>query len=169
MSLSPRLARKLSCCLQDPPPPRSKAKLLQPNALGPELRCCLQARAGAVFDPGPSAFPGFGLQIRDAFAIPLPVIRVPAAPFSRAVLTDLPVLLIGCQLLLAVFASPQLLTIDFTANGLAGLVLRGLKCLLAIAATPFSHTGRYRIPKKAKYLEADLEYLPRPRPWVRKT
>jgi hypothetical protein len=53
--------------LQDPPPLRSKAKLLLPNALGPELRCYLQDRAGAVVDPGPSASPGFGLRIRGAF------------------------------------------------------------------------------------------------------
>jgi hypothetical protein len=57
--LSPTLARKLSCCLQDHRLPHSKAKCLQHNALGPELSCCLQDGAGAVFDPGLVVAPGY--------------------------------------------------------------------------------------------------------------
>lgn len=39
---SPRLARQLSCCLQEAPLRSRPAKRLQLNALGPKLRCCLQ-------------------------------------------------------------------------------------------------------------------------------
>ena len=61
MVLLPTLARKLSCCLQGPQLRRSKAKCLQLNALGPELSCCLQDRAGAVFDPCSVVVPGCAL------------------------------------------------------------------------------------------------------------
>jgi len=46
------------------------------------------------------------------------------------------------------------------------LVLRGLKSLLTIAATPFSHTDVIASGKKAKNLETDVEYLPRLRRWA---
>ena len=55
---SPRLARKLSCCLQDRPRQRRPAKLLQRNVLDPELRCCLQECAAFACDPGASVAGG---------------------------------------------------------------------------------------------------------------
>jgi hypothetical protein len=56
---SPRSARKLSCCLQDPPRQLRPAKPVRRYVLGPELRCCLQAGRSAVSGRGPSAAPGF--------------------------------------------------------------------------------------------------------------
>jgi hypothetical protein len=96
------------------------------------------------------------------FAVLLPVLWIPAAPFLRAVLAHLAVFCVCFQLLLPVFAPSPLLTTHFTANRLERLILRWLKSPLTIAAAPFSHTGRYRIQEKAKNLEADLECLPRP-------
>ena len=54
----PILGRELSCCWQDVRPRRPPAKPLPRNALGPELRCCLQAGAAAFSDPGTSGADG---------------------------------------------------------------------------------------------------------------
>jgi hypothetical protein len=63
---SPRLARKLSCCLQDRPRLHPPAKLLQRNALDPELKCCLQEYAAFACGPGVSVAGGCVLKRRGA-------------------------------------------------------------------------------------------------------
>ena len=115
--------------------------------------------------PGFLLFPVLSDRIGVFCAVLLPVIRVAAAPFPRTVPAHLAVLFVCIQFLLPVLNPPPLLTIHLTADRLLRLVLRGLKSLLTIAATPFSHTRGYRIREKAKNLESDVEYLPRPRRW----
>jgi len=90
------------------------------------------------------------------FAVTLPVVRVLAAPFPGTVPAYLAVFFVCFELLLAVFGPPPLLAQRLTANCLLRLVLRGLECFLTIAATPFSHMARYRIPEKAKNLETEM-------------
>ena len=82
--------------------------------------------------------------VRMLFAVLLPIVWVAAAPLARAVLADLPVFFIDCQLLPPVFNPSLLLACFFAAYRLEWLILRWLKDLLAVAATPFIHTGRYR-------------------------
>jgi hypothetical protein len=114
--------------------------------------------------PGFLLFPVLSDRIGVFCAVLPPVIGVAAAPFPRTVPANLAVLFVRLQFLLPVFNPPMVLTILLTASRLLRLVLRGLKSLLTIAATPFSHTRRYRIREKAN-LESDVEYLPRPRRW----
>jgi hypothetical protein len=111
----------------------------------------------------------WGDRIGAFFALLLAMRGVPAAPFLRAVPAYLAVFSVRFQFLRLVFAPPPLLTTLLTANHLERLVLRGLKSLLTIAATPFSQTGRYRIPAKARDLETDGEYLPCLRRFAGKT
>jgi hypothetical protein len=100
--------------------------------------------------PRPLLFPVFSDCIGVLFAVTLPVLRVPATPFPGTVPAYLAVFFVCFQLLPAVFDPPPLLTIRLTANCLLRLVLGGLKSLLTIAATPFSHMARYRIKKKGE-------------------
>ena len=74
-------------------------------------------------------------------AVTLPVIRMADAPFSWAVAANIAVLRIGGNLLSVVFGSALSLACQLAADGLAGLKLRKLKGLLAIAAAPFRHTA----------------------------
>jgi hypothetical protein len=100
--------------------------------------------------PGLLLFPVLSDCLGVLFAVTLPVIRVAAAPFPRTVPAHLAVFFVCLQLLLAVFGPPPLLAQRLTANCLLRLVLRGLKSFLTIAATPFSHMARYRIPAKGE-------------------
>ena len=73
-----------------------------------------------------------------------PIVRVSRPPLAGTVPADLPVLGIGRQLALPVLAPPLPLTRGLAANGLAQLILRGLKRVLAKAAAPVIHTRRCR-------------------------
>jgi len=64
----PRFAPELSCCLQDPPRRGQQAKLLRRNALGPELRCCLQDCTGAASGREAAVAGGFVPQWLDSSA-----------------------------------------------------------------------------------------------------
>jgi len=152
-----RLSRKLSCCLQDRPLHRSKAKLLLPNVLGSKLRCCLQDPATAAYRPGPADFPVLSNCIGVLFAVTFPVIGILAAPFPGTVPAYLAVFFVCFQLLPAVFGPPPLLASRLTANCLLRLVLRGLESFLTIAATPFSHMARFIASRQeAKNLETEM-------------
>jgi hypothetical protein len=88
-----------------------------------------------------------------------PVLRVLAAPFPGTVPAYLAVFFVCFQLLLAVFAPPPLLASRLTANCLLRLVLRDLKSFLTIAATPFSHMARYRMPERGEeFRNWDVEH-----------
>src|SRR5581483_3557216 len=54
----PRLARELSCCLQDSRVQCPAARPRRRNALGRKLSCCLQDGADAVFGPERAASGG---------------------------------------------------------------------------------------------------------------
>ena len=106
--------------------------------------------------------------IRMLFPVLLPILWVAAAPFARAVLAHLSVFFIAGQLLPPVFNPSLLLASFFAAYSLQWLILRWLEDLLAVAATPFIHTGRYRTSQlsqdqSATDLESAVKYLPRPR------
>ncbi len=73
--------------------------------------------------------------------VTLPVIRIADPPFSWAVAANIAVLRIGGNLLSVVFGSALSLACQLAADCLAGLELRKLKGLLAIAAAPFRHTA----------------------------
>src|ERR1700686_1755273 len=74
-------------------------------------------------------------------AVTLPVIRIVGSPFSGAVATNIAVLGIGGNLLSAVFGWTLSLGCEVTADHRAGLKLRKLKGLLAIAAPPCRPTA----------------------------
>ena len=82
----PRLVRKLSCCLQDRPRLRPPAKLLQRNALDPELRCCLQEYAAFACGPEASVAGGCVLKWRGASPDNVPSNR----GCERAIFADCP-------------------------------------------------------------------------------
>ena len=79
-------------------------------------------------------------------AVTLPVIRILGSPFSGAVATNIAVLGIGGNLISVVFGSALSLACQLAADRLAGLKLRKLKGLLAIAAAPFRHTAVVAFP-----------------------
>ena len=62
---SPRLARELSCCLQDGGRRSRRAKPVQRNTLGPELRCCLQDCTVFASGRGASVAPGSAQRRQD--------------------------------------------------------------------------------------------------------
>jgi hypothetical protein len=62
---SPRFAPELSCCWQGGRRRGPPARPVRRNALGPELRCCLQDCAAAACGPGTSAAGGCARRTRD--------------------------------------------------------------------------------------------------------
>ena len=77
-------------------------------------------------------------------AVTCPVIRMAGSPFSGAIAANIAVLRIGGNFLAVVFRSALSLACQLAADRLAGLKLRKLKGLLAIAAAPFRHNSRCR-------------------------
>jgi hypothetical protein len=103
-------------------------------------------------------------------AVTRPVIRMADSPFSGAVAANIAVLRIGGNLLAVVFGSALSLACQLAADRLAGLKLRKLKGLLAIAAAPFRHTAVVASPawgtggvRHPADLETAVECVPRPR------
>jgi len=76
---------------------------------------------------------------RVVLAQALPVVRVFAAPLPHAVLTNLLIDRVGSDLPPMIIATAAPLAIAITASRLSRLKLGWLKCILAIAADPFSH------------------------------
>ena len=74
-------------------------------------------------------------------AMPLPVAGIAGAPLARAIPTYLAIYRVGGELRFVVIGAPSSLAIGRAAYLLAGLELRWLEALLAIAATPFIHRG----------------------------
>jgi hypothetical protein len=81
---------------------------------------------------------------RIALPAPAPLLRILGPPFTRAVLTHLPVFRIGGDLAAVGIRAPAPLAPRFTADRLTGLKLGWLKDPLAIATPPLDHTGRCR-------------------------
>ena len=111
----------------------------------------------------------FWSTLRDAPAVLLPVVGIAGAPLARTVAATLAVFRIGGDLLSVVFGAALPLASHSATDRLPRLKLRRLEDLLAIAATPFTHTAvvasagrrhRYRAD-----LETAVECLPRPRQW----
>ncbi len=106
----------------------------------------------------------------------LPVVAVPGPPFLQAIAAHLSVLGISSQSAPVIVTAPPPLASRLRADRLSGTVLRGLECLLTIAAAPFFHASvvapiswsfRPDDPlARWKDLETDVESLPRPRRWV---
>jgi hypothetical protein len=61
----PRFAPELSCCLQAGPLRSRRAKPVGRNALGLELRCCLQDCRASAFGRGPAGAAGCAQRQRD--------------------------------------------------------------------------------------------------------
>ena len=100
---------------------------------------------------------------RMALPAPAPVIGIPGPPFTRAVLTHLPVFRIRGEFAAMGFGTPTPLTLRFAADRLTGLELGWLEDPLAIATPPLDHTGVVALKGQAKDLETVIECLPRPR------
>jgi hypothetical protein len=78
-------------------------------------------------------------------------------PFPATILTNLPVFRVRGDHLAAVIGTPPPLAFRTTADGLTGLKLRRLEDLLAIATTPFDHTGVVSLTAQVKNLETVIE------------
>jgi len=78
---------------------------------------------------------------RVLFAISPPIVRVAGAPFLRTVPTSQPIFRVGSDFLAVVIGAAAPLATGFAAYGLPRLILRWLKDLLTVAATPLDHTG----------------------------
>jgi len=89
--------------------------------------------------PLPLALPVSFRTRRIVLAQPCPGVGVLRAPLLRALLADLPIHGIGCDLPPVVVAAAPPLADRIAACGLSRLELGWLKRTLAIAADPFSH------------------------------
>jgi hypothetical protein len=78
---------------------------------------------------------------RIALPTPAPVLGVPAPPFARAVLANLPVFRVRGYFAVSAIGAPASLALHFTAYRLTRLKLGWLKEPLTIATLPFEHTG----------------------------
>ena len=74
-------------------------------------------------------------------AVLFPVTGMAGTPFTRTVAAHLAIFRIGRNLVSVVIGAALSLAPGFAANCLARLELRWLETLLAVAATPFTHTG----------------------------
>ena len=124
-------------------------KIAQPLLLIPDA-----LPLAIAFDGGRIALPALA-----------PVVGMAGAPFSAGILTNLAIFRIGGDLLAAAIGAPPPLALRTTADGLTGLKLRRLEDLLAIATTPFDHTGVVSLTAQAD-LETFIECVPRPRRWL---
>jgi hypothetical protein len=86
-------------------------------------------------------------------AVALPVIRITGPPFSRAIAADLAVFRIDGNLLPVILGAALALADRFAADRLAGLKLRRLKGLLAVAAAVFTHNKPVVAPCALENLE----------------
>jgi hypothetical protein len=80
------------------------------------------------------------------FAIPPPIIRVAGTPLLRTVPAYQAVFRIRSDLLTVIIGAAAPLASRLAAHQLPRLILRRLKVLLTIAASPFDHIAGCRIP-----------------------
>ena len=74
-----------------------------------------------------------------------PIFRVAGSPFLRTVQAYLAVFRVRRDLLAVILSTPSALAAGVTTYRLTRLIFRWLEDLLAVAASPFDHTGCCRI------------------------
>ena len=167
----PRLAPGLSCCLQGRWRQGRGAKSRRRNALGQELRCCLQDAAGAVCGRGPvvgggsvpsqqGGFAGTGSNNRDAAVATCG--RYRGRPLD--IRDRRPALRGDTRTAAGAGTRPSCKLPDAAGTGTAGT--RSGNIGSAAGAYRRCRTTQFPVSTTPSDLEASVEWVPRPRQWA---